>query len=77
MDVYGTFERDGINSRNLEPLMEMYGALKRHDPEFDISNFMSVETISDFTEPMEEPEIESLLPADLPVGLHCEAMGEP
>ena len=38
---------------------------------------MSVESGTDFTERMEEPEIESLLPSDPPSDLHLEELGEP
>ena len=57
--------------------MEMHGALQLHDAELNASNLMSVESGTDFTEPMEEPEIESLLPSDPPSDLHLEERGEP
>ena len=77
MNTFEVFERDGITARNFGALMEMHSALQRHDAEFNASNFMSVESDADFTEQMEEPEIESLLPSDPPSDLHLEELGEP
>ena len=77
MNTFEVFERNGITARNLGVLMEMHSALERHDAEFTASSFMSVESDADFAEPMEEPEIESLLPSDPPSDLHLEELGEP
>ena len=77
MNTFEMFERDGITARNFGALMEMHGALQLHDAELNASNLMSVESGTDFTEPMEEPEIESLLPSDPPSDLHVEELGEP
>ena len=77
MNTFEAFERNGITASNLGALMEMHSALQRHDAEFNALNFMSVESDADFTEPMEETEIESLLPFDPPSDLHLEELGEP
>ena len=56
--------------------MEMHSALRRHDADFNASNFMSVESDSGFTEPKKKPVIESLLPPDPPPDLDLEELGE-
>ena len=54
-----------------------HGALNVHDPDFNASDFMTIEFDNGFTMSTLEPEIESLLPPDPPDDFFAEEMAPP
>ena len=77
MDLFCAFERDGISPANLQSMKDMHGALNVHDPDFNASDFMTIELDNGFTMSTPEPEIESLLPPDPPDDFFAEEMVPP
>ena len=65
MDLYSCFERVGLQSANVQSMLDLHTTLRGHDPEFNAFDLVTVELEGEFSIECEEPEIESLLP-DLP-----------
>ena len=76
-NVFTLIESDGISASSLQTMMQIYDNLREPDSNFNAFEFLAIAPEEGFNQPAVEPETESFLSPDPPLGFDVENMGAP